>query len=62
MHRHFSTTTRIMLAFAFVAAQVHRAPAQSTAPASVSVKTQGVVGDLRLEKFTSTVFANARYL
>lgn len=44
------------------AALAHIARAQTIAPASASVKSPGVVGDLRLERFTSSVFANTRYL
>jgi predicted alpha/beta superfamily hydrolase len=44
------------------AALAHIARAQTIAPAFASVKSPGVVGDLRLERFTSSVFANTRYL
>jgi predicted alpha/beta superfamily hydrolase len=49
---------------ASVAWLAHSSPAlaQTTAPVSSSVKSPGVVGDLRLERFTSTIFANTRLL
>ena len=44
------------------AAGAHSATAQAQTPSPVSVTSPGVVGDLRLEKFTSKVFANTRFL